>query len=98
MSNFMALRQLIADLINTLLLAILKLSGGRGCVCLCVVCVCGRRACMRVYVRPSGSDGRWDCAFRPIRQQRRVEDVCGGIGKRLVVSEDAAAAAAVLTW
>lgn len=52
---------------------------------------------MRVYVRPSGSDGRWDRAFQPIRQQRRVEDVCGGIGKRLVVSEDAAATA-VLTW
>lgn len=53
MSNFMALRQLIADLINTLLLAILKLSGGRGHVCLCVVSVwqAGVWACVCVAVR-----------------------------------------------
>lgn len=39
MSNFMALRQLIADLINTLLLTILKLGVGRSRVSLCVMCV-----------------------------------------------------------
>lgn len=39
MSNFMPLRQLIADLINTLLLAIL--TGGRVSACMCVcVCMC----------------------------------------------------------
>lgn len=37
MSNFMPLRQLIADLINTLLLAIL--TGGRVSACMCV-CMC----------------------------------------------------------
>ena len=41
MSNFMPLRQLITDLINTLLLAILKLTGGRASLCIRVcVCVC----------------------------------------------------------
>lgn len=39
MSNFMPLRQLITDLINTLLLAILKLTGGRASLCI-HVCVC----------------------------------------------------------
>lgn len=53
MSNFMPLRQLIADLINTLLLAILKLTGGRAslwtCKCSVLVgvfaCVIEERAC-----------------------------------------------------
>ncbi len=53
MSNFMPLRQLITDLINTLLLAILKLTGVRASVCVCVcvghavlasVCVIEERA------------------------------------------------------
>lgn len=49
MSNFMPLRQLITDLINTLWLAILKLTGGRAFS----ASVCARRgqgafACVRV--------------------------------------------------
>lgn len=37
MSNFMPLGQLITDLINTLLLAILKLTAGRLSLCLWVL-------------------------------------------------------------
>lgn len=47
MSNFMPLRQLITDLINTLLLAILKLTAGRVSLSTCVS-MC---ACVCVYVR-----------------------------------------------
>lgn len=41
MSNFMPLRQLITDLINTLFLAILKLTAGRASLCkrVCLVLV-----------------------------------------------------------
>lgn len=78
MSNFMPLRQLIADLINTLLLAILKPTGGRVSACVCV-CVFGARSAERtpsvcVCLRDRGASEKGCQHVHPSQQRRSFID------------------------
>ena len=69
MSNFMPLGQLITDLINTLLLAILKLTAGRVSV---FVCVCGGGGSGSGGVEGTGLF--FSCAIE--KQARAVVSMC----------------------
>lgn len=88
MSNFMPLRQLITDLINTLWLAILKQTGGRAFSASVCVCVTGS-GCVRLRWRDRGAGDRGcqhahpsrrrppmidiGCVFRAINQEPRLK-------------------------
>ena len=79
MSNFMALRQLITDLINTLLLAILKLTGGRislrTCVCVCVCVYAGRSVKCTKCLCNGGATERGCQHVHPSQQRPSLIDI-----------------------